>query len=339
MSDAAVAAAKIKLKSEAITAALVLNPRVAPASTTSTRATTTTAPPPPPPPSDQAPKQPPVVACGNEALLDGPSTPPPGAVRVPAGDNHGMTWQPNETYWFAPGLHTLGEGQYDQIIPADNDIFVGAPGAIIDGQGKNNYAFTQHATNVMIQHLTIRNFVAPLDQGVVNHDSGDSWTIANNTIVHNTGAALMAGCATRSSATTASPTTVSTESNAYQAGNGITNLVFDHNEIAGNNTDKWEDRPRLWMHRRRQVLGRQARRSRTTTCTTTSSVGLWADTNNRDFLFKGNYISDNDAEGIMYEISYNASIRNNTFIRNGTRRRTDQPRLSHGGDLHLRVRR
>ena len=45
-------------------------------------------------------------------------------------------------------------------------------------------------------------------------------------------------------------------------------------------------------------------------------VGLWADSNNVGFLFEGNYISGNDAEGIMYETSYNAAILSNTFVRN-----------------------
>ncbi len=45
-------------------------------------------------------------------------------------------------------------------------------------------------------------------------------------------------------------------------------------------------------------------------------VGLWADSNNVGFRFEGNYISANDAEGIMYETSYNAVIVDNTFVRN-----------------------
>ena len=45
-------------------------------------------------------------------------------------------------------------------------------------------------------------------------------------------------------------------------------------------------------------------------------AGLWADTNNKGFRVEGNYINDNDAEGIFYEISYNALVRNNTLIRN-----------------------
>ena len=62
---------------------------------------------------------------------------------------------PNTTYYLAAGVHTLGTGQYSQIVPENGDAFIGAPGAIIDGQNKNNYAFTQHATGVNISYLTI----------------------------------------------------------------------------------------------------------------------------------------------------------------------------------------
>lgn len=322
------AAAVAKAGPESLTAALVLNPRVAPVSTTiattapstpsttSAPVTTTTTGPVPPPPADHAPTEPPVVACGNESLLDGPSTAAPGAVTVPAGNNGAISWQPDTTYWFAPGLHTLGTGMYNQIIPADHDIFVGAPGAIIDGQGKNNFAFTQHATGVMIQHLTIRNFVAPLDQGVVNHDSGNGWTISNNSIVHNTGAALMAG-ANQVVRYNCIADNGQYGMNAYQAGDGITNLVVDHNEIAGNNTGHWEQvHPgcgctggvKLWAVRGAKLTNNFVHDN--------LGVGLWADTNNVGVEFVGNYISDNDGEGIFYEISYNAYIHNNTLVRN-----------------------
>ena len=47
------------------------------------------------------------------------------------------------------------------------------------------------------------------------------------------------------------------------------------------------------------------------------SVGLWADTNNRGFEVENNYISDNYGYGLIYEISYNAHVEHNTFLRNG----------------------
>ena len=87
-----------------------------------------------PPPSNSAPTSPPVTVCANASLLTGPSSAPSGAVTVPAGDNSSMfayTLPASTTYWFAAGTHTLGAGEYSQIDASNNDIFIGAPGAII----------------------------------------------------------------------------------------------------------------------------------------------------------------------------------------------------------------
>ena len=294
----------------------MLNPLVDGPSTTTQPSTTTTTTKTGPPPSG-APTQPPAVICGNHSVLDGPATAPAGAVTVPAGNNGSLNPAPNKTYWFAPGVHTLGTGMYNQIIPADNDWFVGAPGAVLDGQHKNNSAFTQHATGVTISYLTIRNFTSPLDQGVVNHDSGNSWTIANNSIVDNDGAALMAG-ANNVIRDNCIADNGQYGMNAYQAGDGITNLVVDHNEIGVNNTaDTEKNNPgcgcsggvKFWAVKGAQVTDNYVHDN--------NGVGLWADTNNSGMNFEGNYISNNENEGLFYEISYNAYIHDNTFVRNG----------------------
>ena len=91
-----------------------------------------------PAPNGSWPSSPPAKICGNTSLLSGPATAPAGAIIVPAGDNSSLDLgQAGKTYWFAPGVHTLGAGQYDQIIPSDNSTYIGGPGAILDGQGKN----------------------------------------------------------------------------------------------------------------------------------------------------------------------------------------------------------
>jgi hypothetical protein len=234
---------------------------------------------------------------------------------VPAGDNSGVNWnQASKTFWFAPGTHTLGTGQFSQIIPASNTTFVGAPGAILDGQHKNAYAFTQHASNVTVKYLTIQNFISPNDEGVVNHDSADGWTIEFDTITANKGAAMMAGanqvmeynCLTNNGQYAL---------NAYQGGDGITNLVFDHNEVAGNDADLVDPNcgcaggAKFWAVRGATITNNYVHDNH--------SVGLWADTNNVGFDVEQNWISGNDDVGFMYEISYNARIVNNTFVRNG----------------------
>ena len=40
-------------------------------------------------------------------------------------------------------------------------------------------------------------------------------------------------------------------------------------------------------------------------------AGLWADTNNNDFLIEDNLIENNDGEAVFYETSYNLILRNN----------------------------
>ena len=47
--------------------------------------------------------------------------------------------------------------------------------------------------------------------------------------------------------------------------------------------------------------------------------GLWADMNARGALIEHNLVEDNWAEGIFYEISQDAVIRNNRIYRNGVR--------------------
>jgi parallel beta-helix repeat protein len=44
--------------------------------------------------------------------------------------------------------------------------------------------------------------------------------------------------------------------------------------------------------------------------------GVWADTNNNNFLIENNLIESNDDMGIFYEISYNAVVRGNTLRNN-----------------------
>ena len=111
------------------------------------------------------PTTPPAQICGNAQLLTGPAAPPAGAVVVAAGNNGGVDFsRAGTTYWFAPGLHTLGTSDFDQIIAGTNSTYVGGPGAILDGQNRNLYAFTQQATGVAVRFLTIRNFGTRAEQ-------------------------------------------------------------------------------------------------------------------------------------------------------------------------------
>lgn len=260
--------------------------------------------------------------CGQRSVLGGgPATAPADAVVVPAGSDVGIRLgKAHTTYWFAPGIHTLGANHYAQIVPGSGSAYIGAPGAILDGKHSNYYAFGGTAAHVTISYLTIQNFGTSggnQNQGVVNHNSAAYWTIDHSTITQNAGAGVMLG-----THNTLSYDCLSDNQqygfNAYSPTAQPAALVLDHNEIVANDTYDWEAKVpgcgcsgggKFW-----DVDGAVITNNR---IVGNGSVGLWADTNNRGFEIRSNYIADNYSYGIIYEISYNAAIVNNTFVRNG----------------------
>lgn len=231
------------------------------------------------------------------------------------------------TYWLAPGRHRLGNGAYEQVVPRTGDTFVGAPGAVLDGRHRSRYAFSGNASGVTISHLVIQNFGSVggnNNEGVVNHDSAAGWTITASTVQDNAGAGLMVG-----SGNTVVGNCLRNNGqyafNAYHA-DGVSKVVLSGNEISGNNTDDWERRRpgcgctgggKFWATNTAVVTGNYVHDNH--------GVGFWADTNNANFLFRGNYISGNADEGLMYETSYNATILENAFVRNALRKGPTNP--------------
>jgi hypothetical protein len=272
-------------------------------------------------PITAAPTVPPAAVCGSNAILDGPVTAPKGAVEVPAGDNANFAFnQARTTYWFAPGVHTLGRGQYSNIDPGSYDTYIGAPGAILDGQHENKSAFDDTSTHVLIEYLTIRNFGTwggEQQEGVVNHDSGSHWTISHSTIIDNAGAGVMLGSHDNLTWNCLKDNQQYGFS-AYSNAGEVTDLVVDHNEIAGNDTYNYEARQpgcgcsgggKFWNVVNATVTSNWLYGN--------NSVALWADTDNAGFKFEGNYFQDGQGVGLQYEISYNAVIEYNTFNHNG----------------------
>jgi Right handed beta helix region len=270
------------------------------------------------------PLSPPVRVCGSQAILGrGPATRPRGAVTLPTGDNSAIAQEgairAHTTYWFAPGKHTLGSGQFTQIVPKNGDRFIGAPGAIIDGQHQNLYAFTGTARDVQISYLTIQNFGKPGDnggEGVVNHDMGQGWRISHVTVQHSAGAGVMVG-------TNGVLSWSCLRDNGEYGFQGVgdnsdpRNITVDHNEVTGNNIDNWEKRnpgcgctggAKFWRVDGATVTYNWVHDNH--------GPGLWADTDNRGFYVADNYFSDNEDEGFIYEISYNLRLADNTFVRN-----------------------
>lgn len=269
----------------------------------------------------------PQPVCGTARVV-GASTPPVGAVRVPAGDNSAIDLsRKNTVYWFAPGTHTVTGRDFFARAGAGS-TYLGAPGAVLEGLKQIPFAFVGGAAGVRVQHLTIRNFGVEggnKNVAAVNRDGGDGWIVRGNTITQNAGAGVRAG----SNSVTAD-NCLSDNGQlglmSYDGDAGVFNISVTGNEIVGNNRDDWSRREpgcgcaagaKFWNTENAKVEGNYVHSNRAT--------GLWADTNNRGFRFANNYISDNDSFGIMYEISYNAQIVDNVLERNGLVRGPTDP--------------
>jgi hypothetical protein len=239
---------------------------------------------------------------------------------IPAGDDsgtvlaHNWTMTPHTTYWFAPGMHTLGGGQFSQIIPAAGDTFIGAPDAILDGQHMNLYAFTQQAGDVTIRYLTIQHFGAPGEnngQGVINNGAAAGWRIDHVTVRDNAGAGVYLGSGN------VLAYSCLRDNGEYGFAAAGSHIVVDHDEIVGNNTDNWDARrsgcgcaggAKFWDTDGAIVTSNYVHGN--------LGPGLWADTNNRGFDVEHNYLASNQGVGFVYEISYNLRLAHNTFVRN-----------------------
>lgn len=267
-----------------------------------------------------APASPPAKVCGSGALQGGPTTPPSGAITLTPGADVPTAVRsdgPGTTFWFAGGTFVIGTSQYTQIEPQAHDVFLGAPGAVLSGQGVGDVAFGGSAPDVTIEYLTVEHFVAPQNEGVVNHNSASGWTIEHDTVEDNPlGAGVMLGsgdvltddCITRNG---------QYGFQSYSTTSPPTHVTVSGNEISDNDTKNYTQTTpgcgcsgggKFWETRGAVVSGNYVHGNR--------SVGLWMDTDNTGFDVVGNYLSTNFAEGVVYEISYNARIVDNTFVHN-----------------------
>ena len=162
-----------------------------------------------------------------------------------------------------------------------------------------------------VKYLEIRHFVSPLDQGVVNHDAGTNWTMAYNYMHDNGGAAMILG-----DNNTAHHNCL--DRNAQYGFQIFGNTVnVSYNEISNNDSANVESsNPGCGCSGGMKAWGAQNVVLDYNWVHNNMNVGLWVDTNNVGFDISNNVITDNTAEAIIYETSYNFHITNNYIARN-----------------------
>jgi parallel beta-helix repeat protein len=219
------------------------------------------------------------------------------------------------TYVVRSGVHL----QNFRVEPKSGDTFCGQPGAVLDGGKSLDFAFSGEATNVTLESMTIRYYWSGFQGGAINpleHASG--WVVRDVSAVRNYWAGLLAADGMRILGGN-----YNDNGQLGIGGNAATGIVLDGldddpatldgPELARNRTLRadcgYEGGGFKWD--KGQVTIRNVH------VHDNDCVGLWADGNAHDALIEHNLVEDNRSEGIYYEISQDAVIRNNRIYGNG----------------------
>ncbi len=197
------------------------------------------------------------------------------------------------------------------VTPKSGQEFFGEPGAIMDGVGATDYAFTGSASNVTVRGLEIKNYTSGTDKGAINA-TGSGWLIDDVNVHHNdfVGVSIAGGSTIRNSYIHHN------DSHGVFVGAG-TGAVVEGNEIAFNNYDQPSGSTTI-----ENAAG--AKFSDTTNLVVTGNDvhdnrgrGLWGHQVNGGTTYSGNTISDNWWAGIFHDRSGSATFTGNTISGNG----------------------
>jgi beta-mannanase len=269
------------------------------APTTTTRAPTTTTAPPATTPSASR-----CVAAGG--------------VPIGAGDNAQSVVNAHAagtTYLVKAGTHQ----QNFSIQPKSGDTFCGEPGAVLDGGRSLKSAFSGSASNVTLDSITVQNYATGRQGGAIHpyvHAGG--WVVRNVSALRNYWAGLMGADGMKILGGHYNDNDQLGIGNNASTGMVLDGLdsnpaTFDGPEMARNRvlheSCDWEGGGIKW------AIGTITIRN--TYVHDNLCRGLWGDINADHALIEHNLVVDNKDEGIFYEISQDAVIRNNQVHGNG----------------------
>jgi parallel beta-helix repeat protein len=268
----------------------------------------------------------PSSGVGGSAGLGTPDICPAGSVAVSPGNVPGI--QANKNYCFASGTYSRFS-----TSPQTGDGFYGQGHAILDGGGSTASAFTvpENASiaNVVIDGFTMQNYYSGDDSsaeyGVVSAEGGSNLTVTDNTIQNDHTTAIEIGghdnipcCTSYHYSVDGGLVAHNVIQNIGYAGTTISGtwggFQVDYNVITQTNTEG-EDRDNDVA-----ALGKFADDDgiivNGNNVYNNNDIGTWYDDYNVGTTITNNTLTNNYV-GLMYEISYNATISGNTFIDNG----------------------
>jgi parallel beta-helix repeat protein len=209
------------------------------------------------------------------------------------------------TYIVKAGIHLRNFS----VQPKSGDKFCGEEGAVLDGGRSLRSAFSGGASNVTLDSITVRDYESGMQGAAIQPASRASgWVVRNVSALHNSWAGLLVADGMR-----VLGGHYNDNDQLGIGGNEATGIVLDGPELARNHTLRapceFEGGGMKWDVG--QVTIRNAY------VHDNDCRGLWADINAHNAIIENNLVEGNQAEGILYEISQDATIRNNRVYRNG----------------------
>jgi parallel beta-helix repeat protein len=250
------------------------------------------------PPTTVAPQPPPPATTALPTTAP-PAPAAPACVAVRGSVQAAVDASPSGTRFCVSGTIT------ERITPRSGQTFVGP--AVFDGAGRLDRAFGGAAADVTLERLEVRNYNPGRQNGAIEPE-GDGWTLRNVDVNHNGwGGIYIHGNRTRILGGR-----VSDHAGLGIGDDKVTGTVIDGTEIARNGFGEscgFEAGGVKFVGTHTTVRGTFTHHNQ--------CKGLWWDINAAGTLVEGNLIEDNWDEGVFYEISQDAVIRNNTIRRNG----------------------
>jgi parallel beta-helix repeat protein len=263
----------------------------------------------------------------NSDTYTGPAPPPDGtpetlepASSTPISIYPGQSIQAKVKSYPAGTHFLIKAGTYynQRVVPKTGNWFVGEPGAILDGKSTTPYAFDQDTINfpndVHIKGLIIQHYDSPDQYGAIlaggkKSESSTGWVVESCEIRYNEHGGIKLGNKMK-----VLNNFIHHNKQIGISGSGDSVLV-EGNEISFNNYLKIYPFGRVlggakfiktrWL----VVRGNNVHDNQ--------GNGLWTDIGNIYALYENNLVVANSGAGIMHEISYSATIRNNTARGNG----------------------
>ena len=168
------------------------------------------------------------------------------------------------------------------------------------------------ARDVTVRGLVVEKAANEAQRAAIDNEGGGGWAIEDNEVRYNHGVGI------RGDSSTVRGNAVHHNGQLGMSGHGDGSLV-EGNEIAWNNTAGyqclWECGGTKWAETRGLVV-------RGNWSHDNHGPGMWTDINDVDVLYEDNVVTGNQGYGILHEISYRATIRDNvvedTRPRDGT---------------------